>query len=233
MSKSLLVSLLINAALICTLLLIINKLGGFRYVYFKMKNRGVAGVYMHRKNIFEKLPKDSTDIVFLGNSLTEQGIWQELFPDIDLKNRGIAGDMTEGVLDRLPTVLALQPKKIFLSIGVNDLLFHEPEYIASNYAKIINNITRLSPQTQIFVQSLLPVNNSVRSTGVYNKDILIVNQKLKKLCLEKDLMYLDLHQIFIDSKGSLSERLTLDGIHLNGEAYLMWRDALKESVTSE
>lgn len=232
MSKKLLFSLLLNLLLIGVIFFIMHKLGGPRYVYLKMKNRGSAGVYMHRKNIFEKLPQDSTDVVFLGNSLTEQGPWEELFPQVDLKNRGIATDMTDGILDRLETVTAMQPEKLFISIGVNDLLFHKPDYILRNYEKILDNISRLSPSTKVFVQSLLPVNNEVRTTGVYNKDIQIINRKLEELCQAKGLTFIKLHTHFANAQGKLKEEFTLDGIHLNGAAYLLWRDLLSNWVES-
>ena len=230
MSKTLIVSLLINIILIALFAFILTKLGGARYVYFKMKNRGVAGVYMHRKNIFENLPKDSTNVVFLGDSLTEQCPWDELFPDVDLKNRAIEGDMTDGILDRLEVVTALTPKKLFLSIGVNDLLFHSPDYIVENYKKILSKISQLSPSTKVFVQSLLPVNNDVRNTGVKNKDISEINRQLKKLSKDKGLTFIDLHSKLANNEGLLPERFTRDGIHLNGEAYLLWREEIEGFV---
>lgn len=229
----LLASLLLNIVLVITFAFVLHKLGGLRYVYFKMKNRGVAGVYMHRKDIFKKLPKDSTDIVFLGNSLTEQGPWSEMFPDWDIKNRGIAGDMTEGVLDRLHTTLELKPKKLFLSIGVNDLLFHRPDYILSNYEKIVNKISSQSPSTQVFIQSLLPVNNKVRNTGVKNEDIQEINRGLKEISKSKKLIFIDLYNTFTDENGHLPEKFTLDGIHLNGEAYLLWKEALRQYIPTK
>jgi lysophospholipase L1-like esterase len=226
MSKTLILSLLTNIILIALFAFILTKLGGARYVYFKMKNRGVAGVYMHRKNIFEKLPKDSTDVVFLGDSLTEQCPWDEYFPDVDLKNRAIEGDMTDGILDRLEVITALTPKKLFLSIGVNDLLFHSPDYIVENYKKILSNISQQSPSTRVFVQSLLPVNNNMRNTGVKNKDISEINRQLKKISKDKKLTFIDLHSKLANKEGLLPERFTHDGIHLNGEAYMLWRDEI-------
>ncbi len=229
-STPLVISLLLNIVLIALFAFILTKLGGARYVYFKMKNRGVAGVYMHRKNIFENLPKDSTDVVFLGDSLTEQCPWDELFPDVDLKNRAIEGDMTDGILDRLEVVTALTPKKLFLSIGVNDLLFHSPDYIVENYKKILANISQQSPSTKVFVQSLLPVNNNVRNTGVKNKDISEINRQLKKISKDKELTFIDLHAKLANNEGLLPERFTRDGIHLNGEAYMLWREEIEGFV---
>ena len=126
MSKLTITSLILNIVLIIGILLIISKLGGFRYMYFKMKNRGVAGVYEHRKNLFQQLPNTSGEIIFLGDSMTEYGEWVEFFGNPNIKNRGIAGDMTDGILDRLDEVTASSPSQLFLMIGVNDLLFHPP-----------------------------------------------------------------------------------------------------------
>jgi len=226
-------SLLTNIILISLFAFVLTKLGGARYVYFKMKNRGVAGVYMHRKNIFENFPKAPTDVVFLGDSLIEQCPWDELFPDVDSKNRGIAGDMTDGLLERLEVITALSPKKLFLYIGVNDLLFHSSDYIVENYEKILSNISQQSPSTKIFVQSLLPVNNDMRKTGVTNKDISEINRQLKTLSRDKKLSFIDLHSKFVNKEGLLPERFTHDGIHLNGEAYLLWREEIKGFVIGD
>lgn len=60
-------------------------------------------------------------IVFLGNSITEQGWWSLLLKHGDVENRGIGGDNTFGMIDRLPDILKSKPRKIFLMAGINDL----------------------------------------------------------------------------------------------------------------
>ena len=45
-----------------------------------------------RRSLFEKLPVTSKDIVFLGNSITDGGEWNELLANPRVKNRGISGD---------------------------------------------------------------------------------------------------------------------------------------------
>ena len=228
--KALLLSILFNVILVAGIFFLIQKLGGLNYMLFKMKNRGVAGVYEHRKDLFTKLPMEEGKIVFLGNSITAQCEWSELFGRNDLLNRGIPGDMTIGILERLPAITKLKPSKIFLLIGVNDLISHQPDYILSNYKKILNRLQTASPSTKVYIQSILPVNNSVRKTSVFNKDINTINEGLQLLAKDFQLEYIDLHSFFKNEDGNLKIQYTNDGIHLNGAAYLVWKNVLDEYI---
>jgi lysophospholipase L1-like esterase len=77
--------------------------------------------YYQRATLFEQLPITSTDIVFLGNSLTDGCEWAELFGNPHIKNRGISGDEVMGIYDRIDPILKGKPAKIFLLTGVNDV----------------------------------------------------------------------------------------------------------------
>ena len=77
--------------------------------------------WLERQELFEVLPKDSNSIIFLGNSLTQHFELVELFHNMNIKNRGINGDIIEGVLNRLTPIIETQPKKLFIEIGINDL----------------------------------------------------------------------------------------------------------------
>ena len=70
-----------------------------------------------RSGLFDILPVDSTDIVFLGNSLTDGCEWHELFADNRIKNRGISGDTASDIHRRLGSVVKGQPAKIFHMAG--------------------------------------------------------------------------------------------------------------------
>ena len=76
---------------------------------------------LQRRSLFEVLPVYSSDIVFLGNSITDGCEWAELFNNRHVKNRGISGDRSGWLLDRLDPIVGGHPKKLFLMIGVNDL----------------------------------------------------------------------------------------------------------------
>jgi len=78
--------------------------------------------YVARISIFDQIPLSSDDIVFVGDSITDQGEWEQLFHSLNVKNRGIGADTTQGVLHRLQEITNAKPKKIFLMIGINDLM---------------------------------------------------------------------------------------------------------------
>ena len=71
--------------------------------------------------LFESLSRNSHSIVFLGNSLTQNFELSEFFPNHKIKNRGINGDVSAGILNRVKSITALHPSKIFIEMGINDL----------------------------------------------------------------------------------------------------------------
>ena len=108
------------------------------------------------------MPDTKNEIIFLGNSITEGGDWKGLFPDINAVNRGISGDVTDGIMNRLDEVTSSQPKKIFLMIGTNDLARgRSVQYVSDHCRKIIENILRKSPNTELYIQSVLPTNPNI------------------------------------------------------------------------
>ena len=222
---ALLFSVGLNLLLIAGLLYLVHTLGGFSYMLYKMKNRGATGVYELRKNVFEVMPKDTGAIVLVGNSLTQGCEWSELL-DRPIKNRGIAGEMTEGLLARLSTITEMKPSRLFLMTGVNDLIYTGSAEVLENYQKILDQIKSQSPHTEVFVQSLLPVNSTVRSTNISNEAILEVNKGIEKLAIERQMTYLNLHQLLVDENGLLASKFTFDGVHITGEAYLLWKNVI-------
>jgi lysophospholipase L1-like esterase len=188
--------------------------------------------YFYHKSIYESLPDEENEIIFLGDSITDYGEWGELFKDLKIKNRGIQGDRTDGILKRLPEVVSSSPQKIFLLVGYNDLSKGvKIDAIVTNYEKIIKTIKIRSPRTQIYIQSVLPVNYHFYKGRVKNRDVIQLNQQLKQLSEKYDAIYLDLYSIFCDADQQLrADYAGKDGLHLNGKAYLRWKSFLENYV---
>jgi lysophospholipase L1-like esterase len=186
--------------------------------------------YDQKVSLFHAAPQRDDAVVWLGDSITDGCEWAELFPGVVALNRGISSDNTFGVLNRIGEVTRRRPAKLFILIGINDIARGIPDdVILRNYAHILDSVRLQSPRTRVIVQSLLPTNNSFRDFKNHqNKEerIASVNQRLKQLCAERGLYYLDLHGAFVDPEGKLNRQYTNDGLHLTGAGYLNWKAVL-------
>ncbi|MBM0650628.1 sialate O-acetylesterase [Capnocytophaga genosp. AHN8471] len=187
--------------------------------------------YVQRASLFSKLPITSKDIVFIGNSITNGAEWNELFPRKQVKNRGISGDTSEGVYDRLEPVVKGKPAKIFILIGINDISRGvKVEDIVLNMKRIVEKIQNESPKTKIYIQSILPVNPDFEMFKGHQKPQLIkeINQQYQNIAKEYKVNYIDLYSHFLE-KGTdkMNKNYTNDGLHLLGEGYLLWSKIIK------
>ncbi|TKC10253.1 sialate O-acetylesterase [Pedobacter polaris] len=187
------------------------------------------GKYIEQVAKFKADVKSKKDYVFLGNSITAGTDWAKLLSLPQAKNRGISGDITFGVLERLQDVIDGKPKKIFILIGINDISRNIPDsVILGNYKKIVKRIREGSKKTQIYFNTLLPVNASFEKfKNHYGKDehILYLNNEIKKIAA-KNVTVIDLYTQFLDKDNHLKAELTKDGLHLIPEGYKVWADFL-------
>lgn len=188
--------------------------------------------YEQRRTLFEQLPNTKNEIIFLGNSITDGSEWAELLQDKRIKNRGISGDITEGVIYRLGEITESKPAKVFLLIGINDLARNIPkDTVYSNICLIIKNIKEQSSKTKIFVQSILPVNPAFdKFSGHCSKtdEVKWINGKLEDLSVQSGFHYVDLFTHFTNEDDDfMNPEYTNDGLHLTGEGYLKWAEIVK------
>jgi lysophospholipase L1-like esterase len=191
-------------------------------------------LYDFKVQLYQSYPQSKNEVIFLGNSITERVDWNELLGICNVQNRGISGDITFGVLQRLSEVIDEHPKKVFILIGINDVSRNIPDsIILKNYRRIIERIKAGSPDTKIYFQTLLPVNNEfTQFKSHYNKDehILWLNEQIKKLGREEKITVIDLYPHFLDNQNKLDKKYTLDGLHPNAEGYKVWAAILKKYV---
>lgn len=187
-------------------------------------------LYGQRATLFDQLGVRSDNIVMLGNSLTHGCEWRELLDNPLVVNRGINGDTAEGIYQRLGSVLRGHPAKIFLLTGVNDVSHDlSPEEVVDGIVKILERIRQESPTTRIYLQSLLPINQSFqRYHRLDGKEDTIrqINHLLQLRAADLGITWINLYPHFADPDGNLLPSLTNDGLHLLAPGYLIWRDLL-------
>jgi len=147
------------------------------------------------------------------------------FPNEVVLNRGIRNDVSKGVLNRIQEVVNRNPKEAYLMIGVNDIRYSTG---SKNFEKHITAIVKSfeGENSKLFIQSILPVNNELFGNEVSNEKVKKFNEVLQRIAEENGIEYIDLNSNFVDKNGQLDEKFTIDGIHLNGEGYKIWVDAL-------
>jgi len=181
--------------------------------------------HQKRLELFKSEPVVTAKVTFLGDSIVEFGNWNELLNDSNVINRGIAGDNTFGVLARLEDVIASQPSKLFIEIGINDISQNIPlEIIVKNVLNIIKRVRAGSPKTEIYIVSVLPTNDNVKNEypAAYNKNKIVdsVNKRLKRNAKKEKFIYIDLNKKLKDKNGKLDEQYAKpDGLHLNEGGY--------------
>ncbi len=181
-------------------------------------------------SMFRATPVFKGAIIFVGNSITEGGNWSELFPEKNILNRGIGGDISVGVLARIDEIIRHQPSKLFVCIGTNDLAKGvERATIINNYKRILVQIKTQSPRTKIYVQSILPVGKDV-IYGHNNEGIKPMNAEIEKMCSELQVTYINLYANFVDKTGYLNSEYTNDKLHLMGKGYLLWTKLIEPYV---
>ena len=229
MKKLLRISLFFNVLCLGCLLFALIKIGSPRYLYqlVKYRGNGIVNLKKSKTSHLNTLTIPKGKIIMLGNSITAECEWAELMQNPDIINRGVIADGTGDILARLDSIIAAKPKKIFLLIGVNDLMFLTLPQIEDFYEKIMLRLVSETPKTQLYLESILPIHNDLRRNGMKNEDIDTLNETIQKIAKKHGATYIDLNTKFKNTEGALRAEFSLDGIHLNGEGYLLFGDILK------
>jgi lysophospholipase L1-like esterase len=181
--------------------------------------------FVHRRSHFESLGVPPGRVVFLGDSITEFGLWEEHFPEAPVLNRGIAGEISGQVLRRLDSAIN-SPRAVFLLVGTNDLSVGLSEdRITRNVAAILDGIENRAPGAPIYLQSVMP------RTPWRRAEIEALNARYRSLAEARDTVrYLDLWPVLVDFRGALRREYTEDRLHLNGPGYRAWCSLLEPIV---
>ncbi|GIF13781.1 GDSL-type esterase/lipase family protein [Actinoplanes teichomyceticus] len=176
-----------------------------------------------RRRMFDAMRPPTARVVFLGDSITEHGWWDELFPELPTVNRGIGGETTSDLLERLDDAIQ-SPLAVSLLIGTNDL--HGPRRgrdisgIAQRTEHIVRRIRQRAPEAPLLLNSVLP------RTG-FAARIKQLNEHYRRIAADNGAVYVDLWPTFADQNENLRREYTKDNLHLLPAGYLAWAQVLR------
>jgi lysophospholipase L1-like esterase len=190
--------------------------------------------HLRQSYAFTLMPPRHCQIVFVGDSLTAGTNWAEWLPDQNVLNRGLAGDMTQGIADRLPEIIRHRPSVIVLQGGMNDLARGDmPEQVVASFEQIIQNIHHQLPQTRLVLQSLYPIDPGIAKEHGMDLSPNVkarIQQTNDLLRQQAGIVWVDVNSHLENAQHLLDRRFAVDGIHINGDGYKVVVETLRPVV---
>ena len=181
--------------------------------------------------------KGGVEVVFLGDSITQgwgnSKTWQKYFTPLKAANFGISGDQTGHVLWRITEggeLDLITPKVAVVMIGTNNSGRDSAEQIAEGITLIVKTIHQKTPKTKVLLLAVFPRGEKA-GTPIRAK-LGKINDIISKLDDGgKTVKYLDIGEKFLDKDGNLPKTLMPDFLHLSGQGYEIWADAINPTLT--
>ncbi|KHD46617.1 SGNH/GDSL hydrolase family protein [Streptococcus hongkongensis] len=178
-----------------------------------------------RLNSFKELNKKTAPagIVFTGDSIVEFfPLKKYLGREFPLINRGIAGTDSQWLLEHInDQVLELDPEKVFILIGTNDIgLGKTVSEIKSQILDVLIAIRSENPFIKIYLISVLPVSEKPmyqKTVKVRSNDV--INQLNDELNALPGMEFIAVSQTLKSDGKGLADNYTTDGLHLTMEGY--------------
>ena len=151
------------------------------------------------------------------NTFAEVGISLSAFRNKAFYYRKLGYDM------KITKILAhKQPKIVYIALGVNGVGYVENDQFIEDYSELIDDILEASPNSEIIIQSILPVGSAqeAKLPKLNNDNIDAVNLLLMKLAFEKDVYYLDVASVMKQADNTLADEYDDGGgLHFTSRTY--------------
>jgi lysophospholipase L1-like esterase len=206
-------------------------------IYAKIKSKEITGTsfsenwrYQQEIGLYKYYQKKG-NVVMLGNSITYRADWNELLNREDIINRAIGSDITDGFLARMEYIYNVNPKLCFVMGGVNDISKGiKPEVISDNLYEITRKLNERNIKPILF--SILYTAENYPNYKEFNRSVKLSNEKIKDMCENNAIEYIDLNQILSENE-ILKDEYSFDGIHLTGLGYEKWKEIILPIIERE
>lgn len=189
------------------------------------------------------------DFVFLGDSITDYWDVQTYFggQGNTIVNRGIGAEITSIALRRYEAdVIQLKPKHVINKLGINNMFpldaWNEEDRREPNdiHRDIVGDLTEMILMAREYgikpiVCSILPVYLDTLASTPYKNDFIVrVNESLRAMAEEMQVIYVDYHRHIVQQDGqTLRPELAYDGIHPNVYGYNIMADTLRDELRKQ
>jgi lysophospholipase L1-like esterase len=188
------------------------------------KNEYIKNVKKVTKGDFEK-----GQVVLIGDCYLDKIDLTHFFPNQVIYNNSVCGDTVDRLKETINRrAIRYRPKKLFISIGSNDLAFG-PYHVKEVFEKIIEVVSIVktkSKNTEVFIITTLPVYPALNKKSISsmtdkldNHEVTRLNHYLKKYARSYNLTIIDAHKHLKNEFDQLCSDYTNDGYKLNDLGY--------------
>jgi lysophospholipase L1-like esterase len=180
-----------------------------------------------RQTMFQTI-SPSFDVAMIGDSITAAVPWNEIFPKVQIANRGVSGDTTTKVLLRMDTILTGAPKKALIMVGINDF-YHgaSADSVFLNYREIVKRLQEAG--VTVIIQSTLECSKDGCGYRVYQ--VRDLNKQLEEFAKRNNIVFLDINEDLSTQADGLQSKYSPDGLHLLPNGYVKWSEKIQPYVT--
>lgn len=173
-----------------------------------------------------------TGSVFLGDAIVSG---MEYYGNLSEDQVVADGNITtDKALKSVDEVVAKNPSKVFIMIGINELNYpRTADAISSSYKTLVDELKSKLPTAQIYAVSVLPITKSYESktsVKIEKSNLDALNENLKELVTTDNINYVDIASAFKDGSGYLNETVTSNGLNLNSGYYGFLLNAIAEMI---
>ncbi len=217
-----------------------NSMDEARRAINQMESRIMEGKVRRYRGMNAYAKRGAT--VLVGSSLMEHFMVNEFIMaegiDKTVYNRGVAGWRTDELLKNMDAcIFELEPSKIFINIGSNDL--DRPGdalgKLIKQYRKILRRIKERLPDCIVYVMAYYPVlrefdvDDFQAADKTRSRDgIEEANRAVSALAAEMGCEFIDVNHVLTDEDGYLRPEFGADKVHLLAPAYRLIFDEIKE-----
>lgn len=184
-----------------------------------------------------------SDAVFIGDSRTDgflrysgvqgaDGIYYTGLSIFGVQDKKVI-NRADGKKTVLEALAEKQYGKVYLALGVNELGYKNDAYFYETYLAVIDAIREIQPDAIIYIENLIPLNESkVNQSYLRNDHLRTYNELMARVAEEKQVAYLDLYSAFADEDGQLPGDASNDGVHMKKPYCEKWLAYLRTHVVS-
>ncbi len=142
------------------------------------------------------------------------------------KGVGVVAPDETGLTDMINQIIAANPQKVFIALGMNDVVAArgDAKVFVQAYKEVVDKLKKGLPDAEIYANSVLPASPAAIGNDERYANIPEYNEQLAKMCEKEKITFIDNTELVQE------EYYEVDGIHMTSVYYPEWLNQMAEAA---